>query len=85
MASYEVRIKPSAVKELQGLQETDRARIVGKIQALGEEWQPRGSERLTRNDRYRVRQGIFRIVYRVDDEARTVTVVGIGHRIDVCR
>lgn len=85
MASYELRIKPSAVKELQGLEARDRARIVGKIQALGEEYRPRACEKLTGSDRYRVRQGVFRIVYQVDDEASTVTVVKIGHRRDVYR
>lgn len=85
MASYELRIKPSAVTELQGLEARDRARIVGKIQALGEECRPRACEKLTGSDRYRVRQGVFRIVYQVDDEASTVTVVKIGHRRDVYR
>ncbi len=36
-------------------------------------------------DRYRVRQGQYRILYEIEDAVRTVTVVKIGHRKDVYR
>ncbi len=85
MANYELRIKPSAVKELEALQHQDRRRVVDKIQGLSEECRPHGCEKLTGQDRYRVRQGVLRILYEVDDDARIVTVVKIGHRRDVCR
>ncbi len=85
MASYELRIKPSAVKELEALQDKDRRRVVARIQALAEECRPQGCQRLTQNDRYRIRQGVFRILYEVDDGARTVTIVKIGHRRDAYR
>ncbi|MCH7565168.1 MAG: type II toxin-antitoxin system RelE/ParE family toxin [Gemmatimonadetes bacterium] len=85
MASYELRIKPSAVKELEALQQKERRRVVDEIQGLSEECRPHGCEKLTGHDRYRVRQGVFRILYEVDDDARTVTVVKIGHRRDVYR
>ena len=85
MASYELLIKPSAVKELEALQDKERRRVVDKIQGLSEECRPPGCEKLTGHDRYRVRQGVFRILYEVDDDARTVTVVKIGHRRDVYR
>ena len=51
----------------------------------GEEPRPRGCEKLTARERYRVRQGPYRIIYAVDDQERTVTVVKIGHRKDVYR
>ena len=85
MASYELRIKPSAVKELEALQDKDRRRVLARIQALAEECRPQGCQRLTQNDRYRIRQGVFRILYEVDDGARTVTIVKIGHRRDAYR
>lgn len=34
-------------------------------------------------DRHSARRGTYRILYRVDDEARTVTVLAIGHRGDI--
>ena len=78
--SYEIRIKPSAVKELRGLSKKDRARIVDRIQVLSDDPRPRGSEKLTGGARYRVRQGTFRIPYEVDDEDRIVTVTRAGTR-----
>ena len=85
MANYDLRIKPSAVKELEDRQAKDRRRIVGRIQNLAEEPRPRGCEKLSGRDRYRLRQGDFRILFEVDDGAETVTVVKIGHRRDVYR
>ncbi|HSW29503.1 MAG TPA: type II toxin-antitoxin system RelE/ParE family toxin [Longimicrobiales bacterium] len=85
MASYELRIKPSAVKELQALLIQDRRRIATRIQALAEDCRPPGCQKLTGGDRYRIRQGAFRVLYEVDDTARNVTVVKIGHRRDVYR
>lgn len=83
MASYDLRIKPSAVKELEALQTKDRRRIVSKIQTLGEEPRPPGCEKLFGQDRYRLRQGNLRILYEVRDADSAVTVVKIGHRRDV--
>ena len=83
--SYDLRIKPSAVKELKALQETDRCRVVDRIQELAEDPRPRGCEKLTGGSRYRVRQGSHRVLYEVHDESQVVTVVKIGHRRDVYR
>ena len=85
MANYDLRIKPSAVKELEALQTKDRRRIVNKIQDLASEPRPPGCEKLSGQDRYRIRQGDFRILYEIQDREVTVTVVKIGHRRDVYR
>ena len=86
MGSYEVFIKPSAAKELEAVgRKSDRGRIVDKIYALKGDPRPSGCEKLTGQDRYRLRQGQFRILYFVDDGEQTVTVVKIGHRRDVYR
>ena len=83
--SYELRIKPSAVKELRSLQFADCRRVVDRIEALAEDPRPPGCEKLTGGARYRVRQGSQRVLYEVDDESQIVTVVKIGHRRDVYR
>lgn len=83
--SYDLRIKPSAVKELRALQPADRRRVVDRIDVLAKDPRPRGCEKLTGGARYRVRQGSQRVLYQVDDEAQIVTVVKIGHRRDVYR
>jgi len=85
VASYEILIKPSAVRELEDLPLKDRRRIATKIQALSEDPRPRGCEKLTGQDRFRLRQGDYRILFEVDDPAATLTVVKIGHRGQVYR
>jgi len=86
MERYEVRIKPSAVKEIERVTtKADRRRVVNRIRRLAEDPRPPGCEKLTGRDRYRVRQGWYRVVYTVDDAARSVVVVKVGHRRDVYR
>jgi len=87
VALYSLSIKPSAGKELETAgSKADRCRIVGKIQALARDPRPRGSEKLAGYDgRYRIRQGNYRIVYEIDDDASQATIYKIGHRRDVYR
>jgi len=87
VARYKVVIKPSASKEIDAVgQKKDRQRIVLRIQSLGENPRPSGCEKLTGQvDRYRVREGNYRILYSVDDEELLVDVVKVGHRKDVYR
>ena len=83
MASYEVLIKPSAARELEGIVGgKDRQRVAGRIMALAKAPRPPGCLQLTGREGYRVRQGSFRILYEVDDVKRTVTIFRIGHRRD---
>ena len=87
MALYSLSIKPSAAKELEAVgTKADRVRIVGKIQALANNPRPNGAEKLAGfDDRYRVRQGHYRVVYQIDDSASAVTIYKVGHRKDVYR
>ena len=87
MAEYRLLIKSSAGKELDGAgTKADRLRIVQRIQALTGNPRPQGSEKLAGySDRYRIRQGRYRIIYVIDDERREVTIFKIGHRRDVYR
>jgi mRNA interferase RelE/StbE len=85
VASYRLLIKPTAVKELEALPAKDRRRMVPRIEGLASEPRPHGCEKLSGLEQYRVRQGDYRVVYGVDDDARVVIVVKIGHRRDVYR
>ena len=80
MAKYRILIKPSAVKELEAIPAKDRSRIVYRIQRLADEPRPRGCEKLSRHDRYRIRQGKYRILYEVRDDEVIVIVVRVAHR-----
>jgi len=87
VALYRVLIKTSAGKELAAVgSKSDRQRMVARIQGLAPNPRPRGSEKLAGySDRYRVRQGNYRIIYFIDDDALEVTIFKIGDRKDVYR
>ena len=84
--SYSLRIKRSAEKELKKLPAGDLRRVVDRIHDLAQQPRPSGCEKLSGEaERYRVRQGDYRIVYGIDDAVRLIEVVKIGHRRDVYR
>ena len=83
MANYKILIKPSAIKELKRLPKEDIQRITSKIQSLSKEPRPQGCDKLSTQERYRVRQGDYRIVYSIEDNKLIVYVVKIAHRRDV--
>ncbi len=85
MANYSLLIKPSAIKELGALPPKDRRKIAARIAGLASEPRPHGSEKLSGLEQYRVRQGDYRVVYSVDDEACAVLIVKVGHRRDIYR
>ena len=86
MESYRLRIKRSAAKELEAVADrSDRRLIVGRMRSLADDPRPRGCEKLSGLEQYRVRQGSYRIIYHVDDQKMVLTVVKIGHRRDVYR
>jgi len=84
VARFEVFIKPSAAQELESLpRKKDRQRITDRIRRLAEDPRPPGCQKLSGRDRYRIRQGVYRIVYSIQDEQLIVVVVKVGHRKDV--
>ena len=85
MASYSLEIKRSAAKELAQLPAKDRGRVIARIQALAEDPRPVGAEKLSGQERYRVRQGDYRILYEIEDAVLRIMVVKIGHRRDIYR
>jgi mRNA interferase RelE/StbE len=85
VASYSLLIKTSAAKELEDLPPRDRKRAVSKIQRLATEPRPVGAEKLSGQEKYRIRQGDYRILYLIDDVETSVVIVRIGHRSDVSR
>ena len=87
MAGYRLLIKPSAAKEIEAIGgKRDRQRVVFQIRALAAEPRPVGCEKLAGIEgRFRIRKGNYRVVYFVDDTARTVEVIKVGHRREVYR
>jgi len=83
VAKYKIQIKSSAVKELNKLPKKDLKKVVLKIQALSEDPRPSGCEKLSGDEKYRIRHGNYRIIYAIQDEILVVYVVKIGHRRDI--
>lgn len=80
MAKYKLALKKSVAKDLRPTPNDDVARIVQRIEALQEDPRPPGSERLSGQERYRIRQGVYRIVYEIMDDVLLVTIVKVAHR-----
>ena len=85
MARFELRFKPSVVKDLRGIPKADVRRLLKKLESLRDEPRPPGREKLTDRELYRTRQGSYRIVYSIDDVAVVVEVIKVGHRREVYR
>ena len=85
MASYELVFRKSVAKDLRQIPNEDVARVLERIRALAEDPRPPGCEKLSGLERYRIRQGAYRIVYEVQDRRLVVLVVKIAHRRDVYR
>jgi mRNA interferase RelE/StbE len=80
MASYKLILRKSVARDLRSVPQHDLKRILARLQALAEDPRPQGCEKLSGQERYRVRQGVYRILYEISDSVVTVTVVKVGHR-----
>ena len=83
MAGYSIFFRRSVEKDLARIPKRELSRILARIESLGAEPRPPGCEKLSGQERYRVRQGRYRIIYSVQDDELTVWVVKVGHRRDV--
>ena len=85
MAGYEVYFRESVWKDLKKIPKKNLRNIINKIKELSVDPRPIGCEKLTGQDRYRLRQGKYRIVYSIQDKELTIWIVKVGHRKDVYR
>ncbi|PCH52950.1 MAG: type II toxin-antitoxin system mRNA interferase toxin, RelE/StbE family [Cellvibrionales bacterium] len=83
MAKYRITFKKSVAKDLRVVSKKDVGRILKRIDALADNPRAEGCIKLSSQDRYSVRQGLYRIVYEIREEVLVVTVVKIGHRSSV--
>jgi mRNA interferase RelE/StbE len=81
VASYSLRIKKSALKELEAIPtKADRRRIVKRIESLVEDPRPAGAQKLSGHEHYRIRQGRYRILYAISDRELIIHVIRIADR-----
>jgi len=86
VAKYSVRIKKSARKELESIAtKADRRRVIKRIESLADNPRPSDALKLSGRERYRIRQGRYRILYTIEDRVLVVHVIKIGDRKDVYR
>lgn len=84
MASYRILIKRSAQKEIKSVgTKKDRRKIIERIRKLAKNPRPPGCRKLSGSEFYRIRQGRYRVVYQIEDDALVICVVKVGHRKDV--
>lgn len=80
MAKYKITFKTSVAKDLRSIPNQDVKRILSRIDGLLENPRAEGCIKLSGQERYRVRLGIYRILYEILDERLVIHVVKIGHR-----
>ncbi|HMN42567.1 MAG TPA: type II toxin-antitoxin system RelE/ParE family toxin [Phycisphaerales bacterium] len=81
-----MRIKKSAQKELASLPSTVLGRVGEAIESLSTNPRPTGAVKLTGTDHdFRIRVGVYRVIYSIDDKSRTVEVMRVRHRKDAYR
>ena len=80
MASYELVFKKSVAKDFRSIPKKDVSRILKRIEALRDDPRGEGCVKLSSQERYRVRQGVYRIVYEIRENELIVMVVQVAHR-----
>lgn len=85
MARFELLFKKSVSKDLRGIPNEHVPSILERIETLKENPRPPGSLKLSGQEKYRLRLGVYRILYEILEEERTIKVVKVGHRGDIYR
>ena len=84
MAKYKLFFTETFYKNLKAIPARDTKRILSRVKGLANGPRPEGGQKLSgQPDRYRIRQGNYRIIYSIEDERLVVVVVKVGHRREV--
>ena len=83
MAVYKIFFRTSVEKDFSAIPKNDLKKILQRIKALVGDPRPSGCEKLTGQDRYRIRQGRYRITYSIQDKELTIWIVKVGHRKEI--
>ncbi|MBA3028872.1 MAG: type II toxin-antitoxin system RelE/ParE family toxin [Desulfobacteraceae bacterium] len=85
MGEYKIFFKESVEKDFRSIPKKDLKKILLRIETLAKDPRPLGHEKLSGQEKYRIRQGTYRIIYFIQDQELLVWVVKVGHRKDVYR
>ena len=83
MASYSLAFKQSVARDLRGIPNKDVKRILNRINSLRDDPRAEGCVKLSTQEKYRVRQGIYRIVYEIQETELVILVVKVAHRAQI--
>ena len=85
MEEYSIVVRNSVAKDLKGIPKKDAQRIIRAIGGLAKDPRPRQSKKLSGEEKYRLRCGVYRILYQIEDDRLVICVVRVRHRKDVYR
>ncbi len=80
MARYSLVFKKSVAKDLRNVPKKELKRILKCIELLCSDPRAEGCIKLSGQERYRVRQGVYRIIYEIQETELIVMVVKVAHR-----
>jgi len=83
MGKYKIIFKKSVAKDLRVLPKTDIKRILGRVNSLSENPRGEGCKKLSGKENYRIRQGLYRVIYEIKDNLLIVNVIKVAHRSSV--
>ena len=83
--TYRLRIIPKAEKDLDAVSGRDFEALKSKILSLAANPRPFGCRKLTNEEGYGIRAGDFRILYRIDDDAKEIIIYRVKHRREAYR
>lgn len=77
---YELQYKKKAIKSLAKINDPYYTAIMEAIDGLAENPRPHGYKKLTGRNGYRIRVGIYRILYDIFDTSLIIEIVNLGSR-----
>jgi len=83
--AYRVELKTSVAIDFRPIPSPDIERIISKIDSLATDPRPAGASKLVGTQAWRVRTGNYRIIYQIDEQTQSITIIKIGHRNAVYR
>ena len=83
MDRFDIEFRRSVEKELKSIPKKDQIRILKRIDDLATEPRPPSCKKLSGQERYRIRQGNYRVLYEIQDVRLVVVIVKVGNRRDI--
>jgi mRNA interferase RelE/StbE len=80
MGKYKITFKKSVAKDFRSIPKQDVQRLLKRIDSLADNPRAEGCIKLSGQENYRVRQGLYRIVYEIRDSVLVINVIKVGHR-----